>query len=114
MRDHLHAFNDRGLDGMALVKLPSPGKPTYELMGKLAAPDAEGEPVGQLNGTTSALDAAPDTMFNSVPSPGAPAGDTDFYLKESVFLQSFAQDLPAATAKALWARGSGRDDWPSG
>ena len=68
-----------------------------------AAAPAVGETVGQLSGKTSALDAAPDTLFDSVPIPGAPAGDTDLYLKESVFLQSFAQDLPTATAKALWA-----------
>jgi pimeloyl-ACP methyl ester carboxylesterase len=68
-----------------------------------AAAPAVGETVGELSGTTSALDAAPDTLFDSVPYPNAPGGDTDLYLKESVFLQSFAQDLPAATAKALWA-----------
>jgi pimeloyl-ACP methyl ester carboxylesterase len=68
-----------------------------------AAAPAVGETVGQLSGTTSALDAAPDTLFDSVPYPGAPAGDTDLYLKESVLLESFAQDLPTATAKALWA-----------
>ena len=68
-----------------------------------AAAPAVGETVGQLSGKTSALDAAPDTLFDSVSYPGAPAGDTDLYLKESVFVQSFAQDLPTATAKALWA-----------
>ncbi len=68
-----------------------------------AAAPAVGETVGQLSGTTSALNAAPDTLFDSVPYPNAPAGDTDLYLKESVFLQSFAQDLPTASAKALWA-----------
>ena len=61
VRDHRHAFNDRGLDGLgmqpgsgrrdlrpepegsailALVTLPPPGKPTYELMGEFAAPYA--------------------------------------------------------------------------
>lgn len=65
VRDHLHAFNERGVEGLgmkpgsgrkprlteqergvilALVKLPPPGKPTYELTGELAAPDPEGEP----------------------------------------------------------------------
>ena len=68
-----------------------------------AAAPAVGETVGQLSGKTSALDAAPDTLFDAVPIPGAPAGDPDLYLKENVFLQSFAQDLPTATAKALWA-----------
>ncbi|MGO8951007.1 MAG: alpha/beta hydrolase [Ktedonobacterales bacterium] len=68
-----------------------------------AAAPAVGETVGQLSGKTSALNAAPNTLFDSVPYPGAPSGDTDLYLKESVFLQSFAQDLPTATAEALWA-----------
>jgi Homeodomain-like domain len=61
VRERLHAFNDRGLDGLgmkpgggrkprltqlerstilALVKLPPPGKPTYELTGELTAPGA--------------------------------------------------------------------------
>jgi pimeloyl-ACP methyl ester carboxylesterase len=68
-----------------------------------AAAPAVGETVGQLSGKTSALDAAPEALFDSVAYPGAPTGDTDLYLKENVFLQSFAQDLPTATAKALWA-----------
>jgi pimeloyl-ACP methyl ester carboxylesterase len=38
-----------------------------------------------------------------VPYPGAPTGDTDLYLKEKVFLQSFAPDLPTRTAEILWA-----------
>ena len=66
------------------------------------APDV-GETAGQLLGNTSALGAAPNTLFDTVAHPGAPAGDTDLYLKERVFLQSFAQDLPTATAEALWA-----------
>jgi len=64
VRERLHAFNDRGVDelGMkpgsgrrtrltqlersrilALVKLPPPAKPTYELTGELAALDPQGE-----------------------------------------------------------------------
>jgi pimeloyl-ACP methyl ester carboxylesterase len=68
-----------------------------------AAAPAVGETTAQLSGTTSALGAAPDTLYDAVPSPGAPAGDTDLYLKERVFLQSFAPDLPPATARRLWA-----------
>ena len=65
VRERLHAFQQRGLDGLgskpgagrkprlthverstilALVKLPPPGKPTYDLTGELAAPDPEAEP----------------------------------------------------------------------
>lgn len=75
VRDHLHAFNERGVDGLgmkpgsgrkarlteeersailALVKLPPPGKPTYELTGELAAPDPDGEPEWTLDTLTAA------------------------------------------------------------
>src|SRR5260370_24791992 len=78
VRDHLHAFNDRGLDGLgmqpgsgrksrlsererstilALVKLPPPGKPTYELTGEVAAPDADGAPDWTLDTLTAAARA---------------------------------------------------------
>ena len=64
VRDRLHAFNDRGVDGLgikpgsgrkprltqlerstilALVKRPPPGKPTYERTGERAAPDPQAE-----------------------------------------------------------------------
>jgi pimeloyl-ACP methyl ester carboxylesterase len=69
-----------------------------------AAAPAVGETTAQLSGKTSALSAPPDTLYDPVPYPGAPAGDTELYLKEKVFLQSFAPDLPARTAEALWAR----------
>jgi transposase len=75
VRDRLHAFNERGLDGLgmkpgsgrkprlseqersvilALVKAPPPGKPTYELTGELAAQDPAGEPEWTLDALTSA------------------------------------------------------------
>jgi transposase len=75
VRERLHAFNDRGLDGlgmrpgsgrkprltqlerstiMALVKLPPPGKPTYELTGELAAPDPDAAPEWTLDTLTAA------------------------------------------------------------
>jgi len=78
VRDRLHAFNERGLDGLgmkpgsgrpprltererstilALVKLPPPGKATYELTGELAAPDAEAEPEWTLDTLTAAARA---------------------------------------------------------
>jgi transposase len=62
VRERLHAFNERGLEGLgmkpgsgrkprlseqersailALVKAPPPGNPTYELTGGLAAPDPD-------------------------------------------------------------------------
>ena len=75
VRERLHAFNDRGIDGLgmkpgsgrkprlteeersvilALVKRPPPGKATYERTGELAAPDPEGEPEWTLDTLTAA------------------------------------------------------------
>jgi transposase len=75
VRDRLHAFNERGLEGLgmkpgsgrkprlseqersiilALVQAPPPGKPTYERTGELAAPDPEGEPEWTLDTLTAA------------------------------------------------------------
>jgi transposase len=74
VRERLHAFNDHGLDGLgmqpgsgrkprltqlerstllALVKVPPPGKPTYELTGELAAPRPEAEPEWTLDTLTA-------------------------------------------------------------
>jgi transposase len=75
VRERLHAFNARGLDGLgmrpgsgrkprlreaerstilALVQLPPPGKPTYERTGELAAPDPDAEPEWTLDTLTVA------------------------------------------------------------
>src|SRR5258708_26947070 len=75
VRAHLHAFNERGLDGLgmkpgagrkprlteqersailALVKRPPPGKPTDERTGERAAPDPAGEPKWTLDTLTAA------------------------------------------------------------
>ncbi len=75
VREHLHAFTERGLDGLgmkpgagrkprlteqersailALVKRPPPGQPTDELTGELAAPDPAGEPEWTLDTLTAA------------------------------------------------------------
>ena len=75
VRDHLRAFNERGVDGLGmkpgsgrkprlteqerstilgLVKLTPPGKPTYELTGELAAPDPAGEPEWTLDTLSAA------------------------------------------------------------
>ncbi len=75
VREHLHACNERGLDGLgmkpgagrkprlteqersailALVKRPPPGKPTDELTGERAAPDPAGEPEWTLDTLTAA------------------------------------------------------------
>lgn len=74
VRERLHAFTERGLDGLgmkpgsgrkprltegerstilALVKSPPPGKPTYELTGELDTPDPEAEPEWTLDTLTA-------------------------------------------------------------
>lgn len=75
VRDRLHAFNERGLDGLgmkpgsgrkprlseterstilALVKQDPPGKATYELRGELEAPEPEGATEWTLDTLTAA------------------------------------------------------------
>jgi transposase len=75
VRERLHAFNERGLDGLgirpgagrkprltqfersmilAIVKLSPPGKATYEQTGELEAPDPEAEPEWTLDTLTAA------------------------------------------------------------
>lgn len=66
------------------------------------APD-QGETVNSLVGAGSALTADPSTLFDIRPYPGAPTGDADVYLKPSVFVNSFAQDLPPREALLLAA-----------
>jgi len=45
----------------------------------------------------------PNTVFNFVPFPGAATGDALLYVKPSVFLQGFANDLPAKQGEVLAA-----------
>ncbi len=46
---------------------------------------------------------AVSNVFNLVPYPGAPSGDADLYVKQSVFPGCFANSLPAAEASVLAA-----------
>ncbi len=43
----------------------------------------------------------PNTVFNFVPFPGAASGDALLYVKPSVFLRGFANDLPAKEGAVL-------------
>lgn len=66
------------------------------------APD-EGETLLQLVAAQpgSALGGDPSRVFDFVPYPGGPPGDVDLYVKQSVFPDAFANDLPAKTAAVL-------------
>jgi len=66
------------------------------------APD-EGEPILPLAGADSVLTGDPATLFDLVPYPGAPPGDSDVYLKKNVFLTSFAIGVPREQALTLYA-----------
>lgn len=89
--------------GTIITNAAAGNRNVKELVYVDAAAPAVGETTAQLSGKTSALGAPPDTLYNSVSYPGAPAGDTELYLKENVFLTSFAPDLPTQTARRLWA-----------
>jgi pimeloyl-ACP methyl ester carboxylesterase len=45
----------------------------------------------------------PNALLDFVQYPGAPPGDADLYIKQTVFPQAFAADLPAATQTQLAA-----------
>lgn len=66
---------------------------------------AKGESVLALDSTKpgSALGAGPTKVFNFVPFPGATKGDAELYVKPSVFVQAFANGLPAKEAAVLAA-----------
>jgi pimeloyl-ACP methyl ester carboxylesterase len=68
------------------------------------APD-QGENVLQLATALPGSDLAgdPATKFDFVAYPGAPAGDVDLYVKQTLFAHAFANDLPAETAAVLAA-----------
>ena len=51
----------------------------------------------------SDLSGDPATKFDFVAYPGAPPGDVDLYVKQTVFPHAFANDLPASTAAMLAA-----------
>jgi pimeloyl-ACP methyl ester carboxylesterase len=63
----------------------------------------QGETVLPLAGADSALAVPPETVFDFVPYAGGPPGDIDLYLKENVFLKSFANGVRPQTARLLYA-----------
>jgi pimeloyl-ACP methyl ester carboxylesterase len=51
----------------------------------------------------SALGAGPQKVFDFAPFPGAAKGDAELYVKPSVFIRAFANDLPKKTGAMLAA-----------
>jgi pimeloyl-ACP methyl ester carboxylesterase len=69
-----------------------------------AAAPAPGETNGQLSGANSILTKdTPAQLFFTTSYPGAPAGASELYLNENIFVHNFASDLPVAEAERLWA-----------
>jgi pimeloyl-ACP methyl ester carboxylesterase len=65
----------------------------------------QGETLAQLVGAQpgSCLAGNPADIFNLVPYPGAPAGDVDTYIKQSLVPTCFASGLPASQAAVIAA-----------
>jgi pimeloyl-ACP methyl ester carboxylesterase len=73
-----------------------------------ASAPAPGETNGSLSGATSVLNKlTPAQLFFSTTYPGAPAGASELYLKENIFVHYFANSLPASQAELLWAEQRG-------
>ena len=65
----------------------------------------QGETLAKLTGAQpgSCLAGNPADIFNLVPYPGAPAGDVDTYIRQSLVPSCFASGLPAAQAAVIAA-----------
>ena len=91
--------------GGAVITNAASGDPDVEALVYINAfaPD-QGETVVQLATAQpgSAIGGDPATVFDAVAIPGAP-GDVDLYVKQDVFPDAFANDLPAKTAAVLAA-----------
>jgi pimeloyl-ACP methyl ester carboxylesterase len=69
-----------------------------------AAAPAPGQTTGQLSGAGSVLTKmTPAQLFLTTTYPNAPAGASELYLKENIFIHNFASDLPRNEAERLWA-----------
>jgi pimeloyl-ACP methyl ester carboxylesterase len=90
--------------GGAVISNAANGNPNVKCLVYVDAfaPD-EGETVFPLAGADSAVAVDPTTVFDFVPYPGAPEGDVDLYLKENLFVPTFASGVDTATAELLYA-----------
>src|SRR5438128_2119687 len=93
--------------GGAVITNAATGNPNVKALVYVDAfvPD-QGESALGLDSTQpgSALNAGPpNTIFNFVPYPGAAPGDALTYVKPSVFLKAFANDLPPKEGAVLAA-----------
>ncbi|MFJ2759611.1 alpha/beta fold hydrolase [Nocardioides sp. NPDC087217] len=91
--------------GASVVTNAATGDPDIEaLVFVNGSVPAEGETVAELAGPDSALSVSdPTTIFDFVPGDVPPGPESDVYLKQSTFLESFATGLTRDRAAALWA-----------
>jgi pimeloyl-ACP methyl ester carboxylesterase len=90
--------------GGAVITNAATGNPNVKALVYVNAfAPAEGEAVFPLAGADSVLNGDPATIFDFVPYPAAPPGDVDLYLKQDVFLTSFAAGVPRDEALLLYA-----------
>jgi pimeloyl-ACP methyl ester carboxylesterase len=69
-----------------------------------ASAPAPGETNSQLSGADSILAKhTPAQLFFTTTYPDTPAGVSELYLKENIFIHNFANDLPEREAERLWA-----------
>jgi pimeloyl-ACP methyl ester carboxylesterase len=69
-----------------------------------AAAPAPGETNGQLSGSRSVLTTgSPAALYKTVQRPSYAPGAHELYLRENVFVDDFASDLPRSEAVRLWA-----------
>jgi pimeloyl-ACP methyl ester carboxylesterase len=91
--------------GGAVITNAATGNPNVKALVYVdAAAPAPGETNGQLSGSDSILAKdTPAQLFTTTSIPGAPAGDSELYLNEDIFVHNFANDLPRSEAEELWA-----------
>ena len=91
--------------GGAVITNAAAGLPNVKALVYVdAAAPAPGETNGQLSGADSILAKdTPAQLFFTTSYPDAPARASELYLKENIFIHNFANDLPRAEAKRLWA-----------
>jgi pimeloyl-ACP methyl ester carboxylesterase len=69
-----------------------------------ASAPAPGETNGSLSGAGSVLNQkAAAQLFFTTTYPDAPAGASELYLRQDIFVHYFGSDLPSAQAELLWA-----------
>jgi pimeloyl-ACP methyl ester carboxylesterase len=69
-----------------------------------ASAPAPGESNGRLSGANSVLSRkTPSQLFFTTTYPGASRGAPELYLREKIFVENFAGDLPRGESRVLWA-----------